>query len=48
VNRERNELPLLSVGPNLRGYRLLARHGIHRIATVDAEATRRPMDGKKS
>lgn len=30
------ELPLLSVGPDTRGYRVLARHGMHRIAIVDS------------
>lgn len=34
VNRRLRELPLLSVGPNLRGFRILAREGIHRIGTV--------------
>ena len=36
VNRDRDELPLLSVGLYLKGYKLLARHGVHRIAIVDA------------
>jgi flavin reductase (DIM6/NTAB) family NADH-FMN oxidoreductase RutF len=34
INRENRERALLSVGPEHRGYRLLARHGIHRIAVV--------------
>jgi flavin reductase (DIM6/NTAB) family NADH-FMN oxidoreductase RutF len=34
VNRRSRELPLLSVGPNTRGFRVLARKGIHRIGTV--------------
>jgi flavin reductase (DIM6/NTAB) family NADH-FMN oxidoreductase RutF len=34
VNRHSRELPLLSVGPNTRGFRVLARKGIHRIGTV--------------
>ena len=34
VNRHSEELPLLSVGPNTRGFRILARKGIHRIGTV--------------
>jgi flavin reductase (DIM6/NTAB) family NADH-FMN oxidoreductase RutF len=35
VNRENSENCLLSVGPNTAGYRVLARRGIHRIATVE-------------
>lgn len=36
VNRTKKELPLLSIGPELTGYRLLAHEGVHRIATVIA------------
>lgn len=36
LNRLRQaELPLISVGPDTRGYRVLAHQGQHRIATVD-------------
>ncbi len=35
VNRDRHERPLLSVGPDTTGYRLLAHAGIHRLAVVD-------------
>lgn len=35
VNQEQKELPLLSVGPETLGYRVLARRGIHRIGTVE-------------
>jgi flavin reductase (DIM6/NTAB) family NADH-FMN oxidoreductase RutF len=35
VNSLTNELPLLSVGPDVRGYKVLAQSGIHRIATID-------------
>lgn len=34
VNKTSGELPLLSIGPDTRGYRLLAHKGIHRIGTV--------------
>ena len=34
VNKDRNELPLLSVGPDTRGYRVLAQKGNHRIGVV--------------
>ena len=36
VSINQNELPLLSVGPDTRGYRILAQKGIHRIGTVAA------------
>lgn len=29
-----NALPLLSIGPNSTGYKLLAQHGIHRLASA--------------
>ena len=32
VNKRTNESPLLSVGPDTRGFRVLAMKGIHRIA----------------
>ena len=32
VNERRGELPLLSVGPDLRGYTLLLKKGVHRLA----------------
>lgn len=35
VNRAKKELPLLSIGPDTAGYRLLVHKGIHRIATVE-------------
>lgn len=35
VNQDGNQLPLLSVGPETRGYRILAQNGIHRIGTVE-------------
>jgi flavin reductase (DIM6/NTAB) family NADH-FMN oxidoreductase RutF len=31
------ELPLLSIGPDTRGYRVLAQRGVHRIAVVDTD-----------
>ena len=34
VNTKRNELPLLSIGPDTSGYELLARKGIHRLGVV--------------
>lgn len=34
VNRQRRELPLLSIGPDASGYEVLAKEGIHRIGTV--------------
>jgi flavin reductase (DIM6/NTAB) family NADH-FMN oxidoreductase RutF len=34
VNKKLKELPLLSIGPDATGYRVLARQGIHRISTV--------------
>jgi flavin reductase (DIM6/NTAB) family NADH-FMN oxidoreductase RutF len=34
VNKLADELPLLSVGPDTRGFRVLAEGGIHRIAVV--------------
>jgi flavin reductase (DIM6/NTAB) family NADH-FMN oxidoreductase RutF len=34
VNKASAELPLLSIGPDTRGYHLLAQSGIHRIGTV--------------
>ena len=36
VNVNQSELPLLSVGPATRGYRVLAQKGIHRIGTIAA------------
>jgi flavin reductase (DIM6/NTAB) family NADH-FMN oxidoreductase RutF len=35
VNPERDELPLLSVGPDTSGYQLLVKRGIHRLAVVE-------------
>lgn len=35
VNTSSRERPLISVGPNTRGYKVLAQKGIHRIAVVD-------------
>jgi flavin reductase (DIM6/NTAB) family NADH-FMN oxidoreductase RutF len=40
VNRYSRELPLLSVGPNTSGFRVLARKGIHRIGTVVTQGSR--------
>jgi flavin reductase (DIM6/NTAB) family NADH-FMN oxidoreductase RutF len=37
VKRGTREPPLLSIGPNQRGYELLAKHGIHRIAVARTE-----------
>lgn len=34
VNESRSERPLLSVGPDHRGYEVLCHHGLHRIAVV--------------
>src|SRR5262249_20836288 len=34
INPKRKELPLLSIGPHVAGYRLLAKKGIHRIGIV--------------
>lgn len=34
VNPDRDEPPLLSIGPDERGYQLLERRGIHRVGTV--------------
>ena len=34
VRKENKELPLLSIGPDTRGYDVLAHQGIHRIGTV--------------
>lgn len=34
VNTDRNEAPLLSIGPDTTGYELLARKGIHRLGIV--------------
>jgi flavin reductase (DIM6/NTAB) family NADH-FMN oxidoreductase RutF len=36
VNEENHERCLLSVGPDTGGYRVLAQHGIHRLAVVDS------------
>ena len=36
VDQEKRARPLLSVGPDFGGYRVLAEQGIHRIAIVDA------------
>lgn len=36
VNVNSKDLPLLSVGPDTRGYKVLARQGIHRIGTIAA------------
>ena len=36
VNINQRDLPLLSVGPDTRGYTVLAEKGIHRIGTVIA------------
>src|SRR5258708_32660764 len=35
VNLRSRELPLLSVGPNTKGFRVLARKGIHRVGVVE-------------
>src|SRR5262245_53213055 len=35
VNVTAKPRPLLSIGPDTGGYRVLAEHGIHRIAVVD-------------
>ena len=37
VNENRTELPLPSIGPDLTGYDVLAKKGIHRIGTVRSE-----------
>lgn len=37
VDEQSNERPLISVGTRTRGYDVLARHGIHRIAVVKGE-----------
>jgi flavin reductase (DIM6/NTAB) family NADH-FMN oxidoreductase RutF len=37
VNQELDESPLLSVGPDTRGYRVLLKKGIHRLAVVDRD-----------
>ena len=37
VRADCRELPLLSIGPDTRGYRLLAQKGVHRIAVVDLD-----------
>lgn len=34
VRRGNDQLPLLSLGPRMAGYRLLARNGIHRLGVV--------------
>ena len=34
VNKELGELPLLSIGPDTRGYRVLTQRGIHRIGAA--------------
>jgi flavin reductase (DIM6/NTAB) family NADH-FMN oxidoreductase RutF len=34
VNKESTDLPLVSFGPDERGYRLIERSGIHRLGTV--------------
>jgi flavin reductase (DIM6/NTAB) family NADH-FMN oxidoreductase RutF len=39
VNTRCRERPLISVGPDTSGYKVLAQKGIHRVAVVD-----RPMD----
>lgn len=36
VNQQNSERCLLSIGPNVTGYRVLAQHGIHRVAVVDS------------
>jgi flavin reductase (DIM6/NTAB) family NADH-FMN oxidoreductase RutF len=35
INPSANERPLLSLGPDVRGYRLLIHRGIHRLGVVD-------------
>ncbi len=35
INPKNEDLPLLSVGPNTKGYKVLIHSGIHRIAIVD-------------
>lgn len=35
VKKNLSELPLLSIGPNTSGYRILAHKGIHRVGIVD-------------
>jgi flavin reductase (DIM6/NTAB) family NADH-FMN oxidoreductase RutF len=37
VNLQSRELPLLSIGPDTRGYRLSVKKGVHRIGTVSTE-----------
>ena len=37
VNTKSRERPLLSVGPDTRGYQVLQEKGIHRIAAVDRD-----------
>jgi flavin reductase (DIM6/NTAB) family NADH-FMN oxidoreductase RutF len=40
VNKQYKDLPLLSIGPYLSGYTLLAHNGIHRIGIVSAKEGR--------
>ncbi|MBM3157556.1 MAG: hypothetical protein FJ004_09790 [Chloroflexi bacterium] len=35
INPKNEDLPLLSVGPNTKGYRVLVHSGVHRIAVAD-------------
>jgi flavin reductase (DIM6/NTAB) family NADH-FMN oxidoreductase RutF len=37
VNKRSTELPLVSFGPDERGYRLIAKKGIHRLGTVNTD-----------
>jgi flavin reductase (DIM6/NTAB) family NADH-FMN oxidoreductase RutF len=37
VNRRSRELPLLSVGPDTQGFRVLLEKGIHRIGVVESK-----------
>jgi flavin reductase (DIM6/NTAB) family NADH-FMN oxidoreductase RutF len=46
VRKKSTELPLLSIGPRTNGYRLLARHGVHRIAVVASEVRDPPYPKK--
>ena len=38
VDQSNRQRPLLSVGPRERGYKVLAKQGIHRLAVVDSES----------
>jgi flavin reductase (DIM6/NTAB) family NADH-FMN oxidoreductase RutF len=34
VNKDNREKPLLSIGPNAGGFKLIAKRGVHRLATI--------------